>query len=68
MIQAASLNNLLSSKRAQLEQIQSDVRRLEEDYVHLEQSHAIQEREIRRVLGYAAPDELIFDFSDSGQL
>jgi cell division protein FtsB len=68
IMQAVTLDSLLSAKLAQLEQVQVDVRKLEEDYARLEQSRAVQEREIRSVLGYAAPDELIFDFSDPNSL
>lgn len=36
---------------------------MEGEKVRLEKSAATQEREVRRVLGYAASDEIIFDFA-----
>ena len=63
IIQAARLGSLLDSKHDQQEALQDELRKLQNEAVQLEKSKIAQQREIRRVLGYAAPDELIFDFS-----
>jgi hypothetical protein len=68
VLQAVRLQNLLKSKEMQIQAIQGELDRLQTEASLLEKSTIIQEREIRRVLGYAAPDELIFDFTPSGQL
>ena len=65
VIQALRLSSLLYQKHEQLMATESDIARLEVETALLETSHVVQEREVRRVLGYAAPDELIFDFAES---
>jgi hypothetical protein len=40
---------------------------LKADADQLEHSKLVQQREIRRVLGYAADDEIIFDFSGTAE-
>jgi cell division protein FtsB len=67
-LQAVRLKDLLAAKQAQVERIQNQVHGLEEEQARLETSRVLQQREIRRVLGYAAPDEMIFDFSDAAKL
>lgn len=67
-LQAIRLNGLLSSKQAQLARLEVDIGRLEAEGTRIEKNRFAQEREIRRVLGYAAQDELIFDFTaDTGE-
>lgn len=68
VIQAVRLYSLLEDKRAKLKQIEMSVDLLERESVRLEGNHAVQRREIRRVLGYTAPDELVFDFSKHERL
>ena len=63
IIQAIRLKNLLESKQANVTRIQEEVRVLTTEAVQLEKSKVVQQREIRRVLGYAAQDEIIFDFT-----
>lgn len=65
VIQAVRLQSLLSSKQGQIQQIQAELTTLEHQASRLEKNKAVQQREIRRVLGYAASDELIFDFGDA---
>jgi hypothetical protein len=62
ILQAIRLKNLLESKKLQLAQAQEELRRLKTDAILLENNRFAQQREIRRVLGYAAGDEIIFDF------
>lgn len=66
-LQAIRLQNLLQAKVDQLEKIQTRVNELQSEGDLIEQDPITQQREIRRVLGYAAQDELIFDFSTPGQ-
>jgi len=67
-IQAIRLQALLNTKKQTLADLEIRVRDLEQEAVRLDKSRHVQLREIRRTLGYAAPDELIFDFSDSEAL
>jgi hypothetical protein len=65
VIQAVRLKRLLDSKIADQVLLQADLRRLQTEAIQLERSKVTQQREIRRVLGYTAPDEIIFDFTDT---
>ncbi|MBC7692700.1 MAG: hypothetical protein H7222_13140 [Methylotenera sp.] len=62
-LQAVRLTHLLTSKQDKLTALEDEVKRLDEDSNLLEKSRLAQELEIRRVLGYAGEDELIFDFT-----
>ena len=62
-LQAMRLQDLLKTRTAELSTLEAKVHNLDQDRLRLEQNAAVQEREVRRVLGYAAPGELIFDFS-----
>lgn len=66
-LQAFRLKRLLGLKQVQLSSLKNETVRLRSESVRLEKNHPAQLREIRRVLGYAAKDELIFDFTPSGQ-
>jgi cell division protein FtsB len=68
VIQGIRLQNLLQSRVASLDSIQTEVNQLQSESERLEKSSVVQQREIRRVLGYAAPDEVIFDFSSGAAL
>lgn len=61
--QALQLKSLLEHKRQNLIRIENEIAELEREKKLLEGHRPTQEREIRRVLGYAAPDEIVFDFS-----
>jgi cell division protein FtsB len=62
IVQAIRLHGLLDAKQDQMQHIEDQIRQLEAEALRLEKSSVVQEREIRRVLGYAAGDEIIFDF------
>jgi len=62
-IQAWRLRQLWISKQDYLAELELDSQKIEAEAERLEKSRFAQEREIRRVLGYAALDEIIFDFS-----
>ncbi len=64
VLQSIRLQNLLQMKRKQLSQVQDELKKLQIESSLFDSNRNIQEREVRRVLGYAANDEIIFDFSD----
>ncbi len=63
VLQAIRLDYLLNTKRQQLEQAEREARRLQTEASLLETNRYFQLREIRKTLGYAAPDEIVFDLS-----
>ncbi len=63
MLQSVQLQRILNHKQKQIDVAENQLIALQEDSMRLEKHSLTQEREIRRVLGYAAPNELIFDFS-----
>jgi cell division protein FtsB len=65
VIQAVRLKRLLDSKLTQSSALQAELTQLRTEAIQLERSKVTQQREIRRVLGYTAPDEIIFDFTDT---
>jgi cell division protein FtsB len=65
VLQAVRLQNLLQSKTVQLEKIQAHINDLQTSAELIEKSPISQQREIRRVLGYAASDEIVFEFSSN---
>jgi hypothetical protein len=68
VLQAIRLQNLLHSKNARVEKLQIEINELEAEATLIEKSPLAQKREIRQVLGYAAADEIIFDFSTGGAI
>lgn len=56
------LRGLLRERQETLAALNGRLHDLQVGAARLESSPAVQEREIRRVLGYAAPGELFFDF------
>ncbi len=68
VIQAVRLRSLLYAKESQVHQMEAEVRTLDAERERLIESRVAQEREIRRVLGYAASDEIIFDFASTERL
>ncbi|MEN9722719.1 MAG: Septum formation initiator [Pseudomonadota bacterium] len=63
LLQWWRLERLLSQKQAHLTEVENEVLALSSEQTRLERSPATQHREIRRVLGYVRPDEMVFDFS-----
>lgn len=63
LLQWRRLETLLSQRQAQLQDLERQVLALSAEQVLLQRSTAAQQREIRRVLGYVRPDEMVFDFS-----
>ena len=67
ILQSLRLNSLLQSRQTQLNSLEEEIAQMETEGHHLEKSRLAQEREIRRVLGYAGSDEIIFDFTATQQ-
>jgi len=65
VIQAIRLAHLLKAKQAQADQLEQQLDQLSAEKSSLQQNPAAQEQAVRSVLGYAAPDELIFDFTNT---
>ncbi len=61
-LQAYQLDSMLRSKQAQIDDSENQLITLQDEAKNLETNRTAQEREIRKVLGYAATNELIFDF------
>lgn len=61
--QYLKLRRLSDQRRERLKVTREELLVAKQEAVSLETSPKAQEREIRRVLGYVSPDELIFDFS-----
>lgn len=63
-LQAMRLRSLLEHRHSVLSNLEEDIRLLEIEKKLLETDRTTQEREIRRILGYVAEDEMIFEFSN----
>jgi cell division protein FtsB len=51
-------------KNLQLIQLKKELLQLQTEVNDLDKNPFIQQKEIRKILGYAAADEIIFDFSN----
>jgi cell division protein FtsB len=56
---------LLEGRRAQVAALEQSMLDLEREHDLLEKDVKYQAAEIRRVLGYVGPDEVVFDFNRS---
>lgn len=63
IIQFAQLKKILHSKEKELADLESQSLAVKAETLKIKQDMAFQEREIRKVLGYVASDEIIFDFT-----
>lgn len=63
VIQAIRLQILLKEKHVMVTQAETELARLKIEAALLETHATTQEREIRRTLGYTAPDEIVFDLT-----
>lgn len=63
LIQSLKLRSLLQTRQNDLTSLDAQMVRMDADRHRLEENSVVQEREIRRVLGYASKNEIIFDFS-----
>lgn len=65
MIQFSRLNALLRDRQTQLANSDAEIEKIDVEAKELEKSRVVQEREIRKTMGYVGDNELIFDFSNS---
>jgi cell division protein FtsB len=65
IVQLLRLRNLHDEKQGKIAQLKKEIQVNETMADLLTHSRVAQEKEVRRVLGYAARDEIIFDFSSS---
>jgi hypothetical protein len=65
--QLVRLSGLLDLKRQELTRSEDDLHSLQVQAEGLENSPAVQEDAIRRVLGWVAKDEFVFEFPASGR-
>lgn len=65
--QAYRLHSLLRDREDRRIALQQEIAKIQTEYGALEKSRAIQLREIRHVLGYVAPGEMIFDFTSDAR-
>ncbi|MBC7385003.1 MAG: hypothetical protein H7301_02435 [Cryobacterium sp.] len=63
LIQFSRLNGLLHERQAQLADSDAEIEKIDGEAKELEKSRVVQEREIRKTMGYVGDNELIFDFS-----
>lgn len=65
--QLLKLEQLLEQKKRTLGTIEAQIAEIQGEIERLETKDHIQEREIRRSLGYVRQDEMVFDFSGEAQ-
>lgn len=63
IIQAVRLKHIVQAKQEQFDQAEAALLKAQDEASLLEKSKLVQHREIRKVLGYTAPNELVFDFA-----
>jgi hypothetical protein len=68
VIQGVRLSGLLETRQLQLATLETELAQLRQEAARLEGCTLAQHREIRRILGYAASDEIIFDFGSPDAL
>ncbi len=62
--QSMQLASLLNDRQAEISALRQELDALAAEERALRTNPRHQQREIRRVLGFTAPDEVIFDFSE----
>lgn len=63
LLQFMRLNALLHDRQASLAASDAEISKLEEEAGVLEKNRTVQEKEIRKTMGYVGENEIIFDFS-----
>ncbi len=66
LFQYGQLSALLDQRHAEATETDLEIAKLEAESDSLAKSRVVQEREIRKTMGYVAENEMIFDFSLSG--
>jgi hypothetical protein len=65
LVQVFRLRAFLAEKQGKVQQLETELAAIEAAIQRIDQSPVVLEREIRRTLGYVAPEDLIFDFTAS---
>ncbi len=65
LFQFVQLNALLKDRQAEVLAIEAEIAKLDGESQALQTSRTVQEREIRKTMGYVGENEMIFDFSQS---
>ncbi len=65
LVQWRKLEELYQLKKSEQERLEYELARVQKEIVDLEKDPEAQRREIRRLLGYVAPDEVIFEFPET---
>jgi len=63
LLQLLRLSSLLEERQAHSLEIDQEIAKLESESIALEKSRTLQEKEIRKTMGYVGENEVIFDFS-----
>ena len=63
IFQAIELKKLESERREKMLTVETEIASMQSETENLQKNVALQEREIRKTLGYVAEDEILFDFS-----
>lgn len=63
IFQAFQLKKFLAVRKKQLQELKLETQKIKSEVHNLESNRYVQEREIRKVLGYIGKDEFVFDFS-----
>lgn len=63
IFQVVELKKLESERREKMVLLETEIAAMQSETENLQKSVALQEREIRKTLGYVAEDEILFDFS-----
>lgn len=68
IMQAIELKQLESERRLKLIEVENEIALMQNENENLQKNLALQEREIRKTLGYVAEDEILFDFSSTSRI
>lgn len=63
VLQANRLTALKQEKVKLLQNLESEIHGMKQELELIQSNRWFQEREVRRVLGFAAPNEIVFDFN-----
>lgn len=65
LIQWFRLQSMIYQKQQELTRYEAEIAELEAEALALQTNPTIQEKEIRKTLGYVGENEIVFDFSTS---
>jgi cell division protein FtsB len=65
LLQVLRLRSFLAEKQANVQRLEGELAQIEASIKRIDESPVVLDREIRKTLGYVAPEDLIFDFTAS---